>query len=310
MFVRGSAYGRGTNYLQDIVEYQGQNCYIPTSGMCFIKCINCFTKKDYTEEFITFIRSEQKRSNVMRSARIQPFCKKYNINIGCFDGTKINPRNLTQRDTALKIHNNHFCLIWKSDGVSFDKAIKYLKDNLKVVDNVISDKHVKSFFKYEYNPKKIKSQLTNIVVYDLETFNKIRAVPYCSCIYKLSKSSGTYHRDISEQGYQKGLTDCVVFKGIDCINELLDHVLSFRVESKKIKKIVEYNLYLIAHNGTGFDSYVLLNNLPQRRSVVESIKNGAGFISLKRFNGYVDQNKKKHLNMFILGVVEFILLRA
>ena len=52
-------------------------------------------------------------------------------------------------------------------------------------------------------PKKVQSPLTNIVVYDLGTFNKIRAVPYCSCIYKLSKISGKYHRDISEQEYQK-----------------------------------------------------------------------------------------------------------
>ena len=60
--------------------------------------------------------------------------------------------------------------------IGFDKAIKKLKDNFKVVDNVIYDKHVKSFIKYEYNPKKTKSPLTNIVVYDLETFNRIRAV--------------------------------------------------------------------------------------------------------------------------------------
>ena len=90
----------------------------------------------------------------MTSARIKPFFKKYNIDIGCFDGTRINPRNLTQRNTSLFIYNNHFCLIWKSDGICFEKAITELKDNLKVVDNVISDKHVKSFIKYEYNPKK------------------------------------------------------------------------------------------------------------------------------------------------------------
>ena len=47
--VKRSAYSEGTNYLQEIVEYNGQNCYIPTSGMCFIKCINCFTGEDYTE---------------------------------------------------------------------------------------------------------------------------------------------------------------------------------------------------------------------------------------------------------------------
>ena len=292
--VKRSAYGKGTNHMQEIVEYHGRNCYIPTSGMCFIKCINRFTKKDYTEEFLTFIRSEQRRSNVMTSARVGSFCRKYNINIGCFDGTRINPRNITQRDTALKIHNNHFCLIWKSDRISFNQVIENeLKPNFKVVDNVISDNHVKGFIKYEYNPKKVKSPLTNIVIYDLETFNKIRAVPYCSCIYKLSKLSGKYHRDISEQEYQKCLNDCVVFKGTDCINEMLDHVLSYKGEPKKDKnKIVEYNLYLIAHNGSGFDSYVVLNNLPQWRSVVKLIKNGAGIISLKIFNGYVDPVKK------------------
>ena len=102
----------------------------------------------------------------------------------------MNPRKVTQRYTALKIHSDHFCLISKSNGISFDKAIKELKDDFKVVDNVISDNYVKSFIQYEHNPKKVKSPLTNRVVYDLETFKNIRAVPYCSCIYKLSKISG------------------------------------------------------------------------------------------------------------------------
>ena len=70
--------------------------------MCFIKCIKYFTKNDYTEEFLTFIRSEQRRSNVMTSARVGSFCRKYNINIGCFDGTRINPKNITQMNTASK----------------------------------------------------------------------------------------------------------------------------------------------------------------------------------------------------------------
>ena len=231
---------------------------------------------------LTFIRTEQRRSNLMTSARIQPFCKNYNINIGCFDGTRINPRNLTQRDTSLYIHNNHFCLIWKSNGVSFDKATKELKDNFEAVDNVISEKHVKSFTKYDYNLKKVKSPLSNIIVYDLETLNKIRAVPYCSFMYKLSKISGKYHRDISEQEYRKCQNDCVVFKGTDCIIEMLDHVLSFKREPKKVKnKIVEYNLYLIAHNGSGFDSYVVLNNLPNGELLLNLLKTELALFHLK-----------------------------
>ena len=49
--VRRSAYGRGTNYMQKIVEYHGQYCYIPTSGMCFIKYIIFFTKKTTQKNF-------------------------------------------------------------------------------------------------------------------------------------------------------------------------------------------------------------------------------------------------------------------
>ena len=290
--VNRSQYGRGTDFKRDFVEYIGNNCYNPTSGNCFIKCINYFTKKDYTEEFLTFIRTEQRRSNVMTSARIQPFCKKHNINIGCYDGFRVCPRNITQRNIALKIHNNHFCLIWKSNGVSFEKAIKELKDNFGVVDNVISDKHVKSFNKYEYKPKTVQSQLTNMIVYDIETFSTIKCLPYANCIYRLSKISGKYYRDISEKEYQKCLNDCFVFKGLDNINKMLDYVLQFKGEPKRIiNKIVKYNFYLIAHKGSGFDSYIVLNNLPHWRTF-KLIKNGSGVVSLKIFIGYVEPVKK------------------
>ena len=57
--VKRSVYPKGTNYMQKIVEYRGQNCYIPMSGHCFIKCNNDFTKKDYTEKFKDFSRSEK-----------------------------------------------------------------------------------------------------------------------------------------------------------------------------------------------------------------------------------------------------------
>ena len=60
---------------------------------------------------------------------------------------------------------------------------------------------------------------------------------------------------MTENEYQKGLNDCVVFKGTDCINDMLYHVSTFKGEPKNVKyKIVEYILYLIAHNGNGYDS--------------------------------------------------------
>ena len=72
--VNRSQYGRGTDFERNIVEYIGSNCYIPTSGNCFINCIFYFTNKEYTQKFLGFIQTEQSRSNVMTSARVQSFC--------------------------------------------------------------------------------------------------------------------------------------------------------------------------------------------------------------------------------------------
>ena len=88
----------------------------------------------------------------MTSARLQPFCKKFDINIGCFDGTRINPRNLTQRNISLVIYNVHLCLIWESNDISFTQAKEELKLSFKVAGNVITDQE---FFKYDYDPKKV-----------------------------------------------------------------------------------------------------------------------------------------------------------
>ena len=131
--------------MQEIVEYHGHNCYIRTSVMCFIKCIKNFTETDYTEEFLTFIRNEKNGSGVMLSARIQRLCRRHNIDIGCFGGTRINPRNITERNKALFLQNNLLCLIWKSIDISFSKAKKELKNNFNVVDFVISQVYVKVF---------------------------------------------------------------------------------------------------------------------------------------------------------------------
>ena len=49
--VKRSAYAKSTDNMQEIGECYGQNCYIPTSGNCFIKSNNTFTKKDYSLEY-------------------------------------------------------------------------------------------------------------------------------------------------------------------------------------------------------------------------------------------------------------------
>ena len=104
--VNRSQYGRGTVFKQDFVDYIGNNCYIPTTGICFIKCNNHLTDKHYTEDFSAFIRTEQRISNVMTSVRIQPFCNKHSIIIGCFVGFRVCPRNNTENNIALYMYKS------------------------------------------------------------------------------------------------------------------------------------------------------------------------------------------------------------
>ena len=106
----------------------------------------------------------------------------------------------------------------------------------------------------------------------MESFNTDRVVPYAFRLYKLSKISGENYRDITEGDYEKRRKECTVFKGTNCNNFMLHHILEFKGEAKKVNnKLVKYNLYLLAHKESGFDSYVVLNKITQRRTIVSLI---------------------------------------
>ena len=85
----------------------------------------------------------------MTKARIQPFFKANNVSLGYYDGERVFPRSVTGRNNALFLNNIHFCLLWKSDGVSFNHAIKELEISFKIVDNYITEENVKSNFEYK-----------------------------------------------------------------------------------------------------------------------------------------------------------------
>ena len=236
-------------------------------------------------------------------ARIQPCLGKLGIDLGYYNGDRVYPRTVTNRESALFLYNNHFCLIWKSQGVSFNQAIQELKDNFKMVQNYITKENVESFFKYEFTPKKIKSHLTNFIVYDLETYNTDRAKPYNISFYRLSRIAGRYDRDPTTEELQKSIKDTISFAGEDCINNALDYLLKLKGEERKTinNKILDYNLQLHAHNGSGFDTWIILNNLPCDKHIVgDIIKNGKGIISLKVFNGYIYNGRKQIPQYLIL----------
>ena len=238
----------------------------------------------------------------MTKARIQPFCRANNLNLGYYDVDGVFPRSVTNRDSALYFYNNHFCLIWKSRGVSFNQAIQELKDNFKIVDIYITEENVKSHFKYEFIPKKIESHLTNFIVYDLETHNTDRARPYVFYFYRLSKLAGRYNRDLTKDEIEKCKKDNFAFDGDKCVEKASDFCLKLKGQEYKDKKgkVLEYNLQFHAHNGSGFDTWVVLDNLPCDKRIVNIVKNGKGIIQLKVFNGFIQcKTSTKQISQYL-----------
>ena len=101
---------------------------------------------------------------------------------------------------------------------------------------------------------KKESQLTNFVVYDLETFHKNRATPCCISLYLLSKIAGKYNRDLKDEKYQI-CKKTNVFDGTNYIDKMLGWLVTLKGGPRKVKdKIVENELQLKAHYGSAFDT--------------------------------------------------------
>ena len=83
--VKRSNYGTGCDSFKKIVEYRGNLCYIPEENECFRKCLEFIYKKDFSQHYREFIRESQRNKNIMTSAKIQPFCKKHDIDLGIYD---------------------------------------------------------------------------------------------------------------------------------------------------------------------------------------------------------------------------------
>ena len=85
------------------------------------------------DQFSEILRNKKRRSKIMNQASIQSSCEALNVDIGYLSGKK--SIFVTEENIALYVYNNHYCVIWKSSDVSFDRAIKELKSNFKRVDS-------------------------------------------------------------------------------------------------------------------------------------------------------------------------------
>ena len=59
--VNRSQYGNGCDFNNEIIEYRGNVCFMPTKGYCFVKCVNFLTDEHYKQQYLDIIRNEKRQ---------------------------------------------------------------------------------------------------------------------------------------------------------------------------------------------------------------------------------------------------------
>ena len=310
-WVNRSNHGRGANEFNNIEEYEGKNCYIPSGNGCFLKCINYIFDKDFSIEYFEFIKSYKRRPNVMSRCRIPEFCKRYKIDIGIYDlnSKRILPRTVKQKNICVHIHRNHYCVIWKNNRKdSLLNCVEEIENNFRYVKNKINENNLKQRILYRFPKQGTIDQQENVFVFDLETHNDQEfAEAYAVGLYDVDRLKDCWYRDLNKNELiieRKHVNIFDASNGI-CIMNMLKYISKnydgderTYLDKDGDEIISSYRLLLVAHNSSGFDSWVVLNCLIKELTALKSIKTARILISLS-FRGGVKIVKKCEVPQYV-----------
>ena len=80
-----SIYGKGFDAFNNVLEYERQLCYITTGNASFRKCLEFVYKSFFSIEYKQIVLRSNRCRNIMSSAKIQPFFRKHNHNLGTYN---------------------------------------------------------------------------------------------------------------------------------------------------------------------------------------------------------------------------------
>ncbi|ESO82264.1 hypothetical protein LOTGIDRAFT_170183 [Lottia gigantea] len=296
--IKRSRVGRGgTDLLKKINEYEGENCYIPTDGHCFIKCVNRVLNKDLTCKFQEYINgfSKANRKGVMTCARMNEFNKKFNTSFQIYNpkNRHFHPRDVhDELDWVLYLHNSHFCLSRRSQK---SLGIQEIEDNYEQVWKTCRDDNAVT----QVSPLKLNvlSSMSDnaLFAWDCETYSEKdtrRAIPYAfNTLINLEKLRKMLNRinnlfpdlksSVPEEFYDKLMNVVEIFVGTDCIDQMLKYLGQY--DRKR--------LILISHNGSGFDNWIVLKNAKKLTHC--PLKTPRGILSFPLSNPYTDEDLQK-----------------
>ena len=291
--VTRSEHGRGANEFNNILEYEGEICFILSGNGCFLKCINYIFKKDFSTEYFEFIQSYKRRTNIMTRCRIPEFCKRYKIDIGIYNlnSERILLWSVKQKNICVHIHNNHYCVIWKKNRKdSLLNGVNEIEKNFNYVKNKINENNLKQRIRCRFPKHQTIDQLKNVFVFDLETHNDQEfAEAYAAGLYNENRLRDKRDKDLAPDEIIIEKENVTVFdasNGNPVMNMLKYISKNYEGDERTyIDKdgdeiVSSYRLLLVAHNSSGFDSWVVLNSLVKEITDLKILKTARGLISL------------------------------
>ena len=305
--VNRSKRGDGTTFQYSIKEYKGKYCYIPTENQCFLKCykyLNRDESKIFKEGIETlykeFCQQENKEKKVQSFIMSNAKFTRFNN----FMEDKVRYYNTKDKHIYPKIkenkyeyiyylhnpHNNqigHYCLIYINNK---KKAIKEIEENYeqrwKEIDkNLVKDVHLLK--KEGIRDNEIDKRT---YVYDIESYQDENGkhIPFAiaSINLKLFKVSVSKYIKNEDNSLVKNLPE-------EKLNKLLNKHIKYFVGEDCIKQFFKYlgdkvydpEILLYAHNGSGYDSELIIENIPLSKT--PPVKKGGKLLNVNLENPYV-----------------------
>ena len=210
----------------------------------------------------------------MTRCRIPEFCERYKIDIGIYDlnNGRILSRTVKQKNICVYNHKNHYCVIWKKNRKdSLLNGVNEIDKNFKYIKNKINEDNLKQRIRYRFPKHETIDQLENVFVFDLEThIDQEFAETYAAGLYDVNRLRDRWHRDLTPHELVIERKNVTIFDASNenCIMNMLKYISENNNGDERTyidkdgDEIISSNrLLLVAHNSSGFDSWVVLNSL-------------------------------------------------
>lgn len=266
-----SRIGQGKD-LYDLKEYEDDLVYIPSSGLCFAKCIEYLYGEEYKQKYLDFALKEKIFKDKFPQCKIQRFNEIANIRIGVYDEKKQHVRHCKDYEYVIALCEGHYIVLKGTKGSrNFSKGYKIAQEKIKWEEKQITNEMLQ-------NVKEVKApRLEDFNIFedtflwdcettpDEETFeSKVYGAAFIPMM-ELEKVSNILNK-ISNANPEEIKTVEKIYSKIRVFNDIqhMINAIACKYRNKPPSNrhvngsLMNKDIYFYAHNAAKFDNYLLM----------------------------------------------------